>query len=200
MKFYYCKSACSLAVRIILNELEFTYQDIEVDLKTKKTKTDENFLDINAKGAVPALVLDNGELLTENQVILQYLADTAKEQKILAPIGEMKRYHTLEWLNYIATELHKSVGMFFNPALSEETKNTIYMPMIQAKLKFVNQHLAENSYLMGEYFTLPDAYLFVVLRWTKYFKFDLSAYSHIEKYMHHLMARPSITKALQQEH
>ncbi|MFJ1268052.1 glutathione transferase GstA [Legionella lytica] len=199
MKFYYCKSACSLAVRIILNELDFSYQDVEVDLKAKKTKNDEDFWAINPKGAVPAIMLDNGQVLTENQVILQYLADTAKEQKVLAPIGDLKRYHTLEWLNYVATELHKSIGMFFNPALTEEMKKDIYMPMIQAKLKFVNEHLGKSTYLMGEQFTLPDAYLFVILRWAYYFKMDLSAVPHIEKFMQHLKTRPSVAKALQQE-
>ncbi|CAM4392701.1 MAG: Glutathione S-transferase GstA [Legionella sp.] len=199
MKFYYCKSACSLAVRIILNELDYSYQDLEVDLRTKKTKNDEDFWAINPKGSVPVIMLDNGQVITENQVILQYLADTAKDQKVLAPVGDLQRYHTLEWLNYVATELHKSIGMFFNPALTEEMKKSICMPMIQAKLKFVNEHLGKNTYLMGEQFTLPDAYLFVILRWAYYFKMDLSAVPHIEKFMQHLKTRPSIVKALQQE-
>lgn len=199
MKFYYCRSACSLAVRIVLNELRRTYEDIEVDLRAKKTISGEDFLAINSKGAVPAIVLDNGDVLTENQVIMQYLVDTTKGQQLLAPVGDMKRYHTLEWLNYVATELHKLLGMFFNPNLNEETKSMIYMPMITAKLQYLNKHLAKNTHLMGEHFTLPDAYLFVILRWAYYFKIDLSSYAHIEQFMQHMAKRPSIVESLQQE-
>lgn len=199
MKFYYTSSACSLAVRIILNELKRPYEAIEVDLRAKKTKTGQNFLEINPKGAVPALTLDNDEVLTENQVILQYLADTTKGQKLLAPITDIRRYHTLEWLNFIATELHKSLGLFFNPALNDETKTKVYLPLINSKLKFVNEHLARNAYLMGEDFTLPDAYLFVILRWAYYFKLDFSTYLHLERFMRLMVTRPSVSEALEQE-
>lgn len=198
MKFYYSKSACSLAVRIILNELNCAFQEEEVDLRAKKTRSDENYLTINPKGAVPAIRLDNGDLLTENQVILQYLADTTPGSKLLAPIGDMKRYHTLEWLNYISTELHKPVGLFFNPNLSEEAKS-FFMPMILARFKYINEHLAQDSYLMGEDFTLPDAYLFVILRWAHYFKMDLTAYRHLDQFMKDVAARPSVMLSLQQE-
>lgn len=199
MKFYYCRSACSLVVRIILNELKRPYEEIEVDLRAKKTKSGQDFLTINPKGAVPAIALDSGEVLTENQVILQYLADTTPAQKLLAPVGELRRYRTLEWLNYVATELHKTIGMFFNPALTDELKSKVYMPLITKKLNFLNEHLAEKTYLMGEEFTLPDAYLFVILRWTYHFKIDLSAYSSIELFMRHMAMRPAVVDALQQE-
>ncbi|QMT60639.1 glutathione transferase GstA [Legionella sp. PC997] len=198
MKLYYAKSACSLAARIILNELGRTFQDEEVDLKAKKTKSDENYLAINPKGAVPALYLDNGEILTENQVILQYLADSTPGQKLLASVGDLRRYHTLEWLNYVATELHKTLGMFFNPNLNEETKN-MFMSLVNTKLKFVNEHLAKGPYLMGKDFTLPDAYLFVVLRWSYHFKIDLSSYKHLEQFMKVVAERPAVVTSLQQE-
>ncbi|CAM3096650.1 glutathione S-transferase [Legionella steigerwaltii] len=198
MKLYYTKSACSLAVRIVLNELGLDFQDEEVDLKAKKTKTDANYLSINPKGAVPALHLDNGDVLTENQVILQYLADKTPGQKLLAPVGDLKRYHTLEWLNYVATELHKTVGMFFYPNLNEETKN-IFMSVITTRLKYVNEHLAKGPYVMGKDFTLADAYLFVILRWAYYFKMDLSAYKHLEHFMKVVAERPAVVTSLQQE-
>ncbi|HIA1347230.1 TPA: glutathione transferase GstA [Legionella anisa] len=198
MKLYYTKSACSLAVRIVLNELGLDFQDEEVDLKAKKTHSDENYLAINPKGAVPALHLDNGHLLTENQVILQYLADTTPGQKLLSPVGDLRRYHTLEWLNYVATELHKTVGIFFHPNLNEETKS-IFTSVISARLKYVNEHLANGPYLMGKDFTLPDAYLFVILSWTYYFKMDLSAYKHLERFMSLAAERPAIVTSLQQE-
>ncbi|MCE0724126.1 MULTISPECIES: glutathione transferase GstA [Legionella] len=198
MKLYYTKSACSLAVRIVLNELGLDFQDEEVDLKAKKTRSDENYLSINPKGAVPALQLDNGDVLTENQVILQYLADITPGQKLLPPVGELRRYHTLEWLNYVATELHKTVSMFFNPNLNEETKS-IFISVISARLNYVNEHLANRPYLMGKDFSLPDAYLFVILRWTYYFKMDLSAYKHLEQFMNLAAERPAIVTSLQQE-
>ncbi|MCW8443341.1 glutathione transferase GstA [Fluoribacter gormanii] len=198
MKLYYTKSACSLAVRIVLNELGLDFQDEEVDLKAKKTSSDENYLLINPKGAVPALSLDNGELLTENQVILQYLADITPGQKLLPSVGDLRRYHTLEWVNYVATELHKTLGMFFNPNLNEETKN-IFMSVITMRLKYVNEHLATGPYLMGKDFTLPDAYLFVILRWAHYFKMDLSAYKHLEQFMNVVAERPAVVTSLQQE-
>ncbi|MBI2785202.1 MAG: glutathione transferase GstA [Legionella longbeachae] len=189
MKLYYCKSACSLSVRIVLNE---------VDLKTKKTKNEENYLKINPKGAVPALRLDNGDVLTENQVIMQYLVDTTPKQSLLASVDDVKRYHTLEWVNYIATELHKTLGIFFHPSLSPEIKN-FFMPMINLKLNYINEHLAKGPYLMGEHFTLPDAYLFVVIRWAYYFKMDLSAYKHLEHFMKVVAERPAVITSLEQE-
>lgn len=198
MKLYYSKSACSLAVRIVLNELGLTFQEEEVDLKTKKTKSEEDYLTINAKGSVPALRLDNGDLITENQVILQYLADSTPGQKILAPVGDINRYHTLEWLNYIATELHKTVGMFFYPRLDDGTKH-LYMSMIKTRLTFINERLAKGPYLMGADFTLSDAYLFVVGRWAQYFRMDLSAYKYLEQFMSVVAARPAVITSLQQE-
>ncbi|MGM9451726.1 glutathione transferase GstA [Legionella bozemanae] len=198
MKLYYTKSACSLAVRIVLNELGLDFQDEEVDLQAKKTRSDKNYLLINPKGAVPALHLNNGDLLTENQVILQYLADTTPGQKLLPSVGDLRRYHTLEWLNYVATELHKTVGMFFFPNLNEETKN-IFTSVINTRLKHINERLANGPYLMGKDFTLPDAYLFVIIRWTHYFKMDLSPYKHIEEFMSIAAERPAIVTSLQQE-
>ncbi|KTD09267.1 glutathione S-transferase [Legionella gratiana] len=198
MKLYYTRSACSLAVRIVLNELGHVFQEEEVDLRAKKTKTEENYLKINPKGAVPALRLDNGDVLTENQIILQYLADITPGQKLLAPVGDLMRYHTLEWVNYVATELHKTVGMFFNPNLQEETKS-LFMSLVMTRLDYINKHLEKGPYLMGEHFTLPDAYLFVVLRWAHYFKMDLSTYKHLERFMKVVGERPAVVMSLQQE-
>lgn len=142
--------------------------------------------------------MDNGDILTENQIILQYLADITPGQKILAPVGDLMRYHTLEWVNYIATELHKTVGIFFNPNLQEETKN-LFMSMVKVRLNYINERLATGPYLMGEHFTLPDAYLFVIIRWAHYFKMDFSAYQHLEGFMKVMSERSSVVASLQQE-
>lgn len=200
MKLYYYQAACSLVVRIILNELGINFEDEAVDLRAKKTAGGENYLEINAKGSVPALRLDDGVVVTENQVILQYLTDITSGQQLLAPVGDLKRYQTLEWLNYIATELHKSIGMFFNPVLPEEVKTKVLTPMIMARFSYINKHLDKGPYLMGESFTLPDAYLFVMVLWAKHFKMDLSSYTHLNKLIERLQTRPSVIKSLQQEH
>jgi glutathione S-transferase len=200
MKLYYAKSACSLTVRIIINELGLESAFEQVDLTTKKTESGKDYLSINPKGAVPALdINDKGEILTENAVILQYLADSSKAYSLLPAIGDFKRYRVLEWLNFVATECHKKIGILFLPSITAELKNGVIMPMIKEKLGFINSHLQNNEYLLGQDFTLPDAYLFVVLRWAYYFKLDLSTWPNILRYMETLNQRPSIVLSLKQE-
>lgn len=198
MKLFYCKGSCSLVVRIVLNELGVQFEEEAVDLYAKKTASGEDYWIINPKGAVPAILLESGELLTENQVLLQYLADSTPGQKMLAPLGELRRYQTLEWLNYISTELHKSLGMMFNPNCNDAVKSML-IPMISARFKTLNSRLAKGPFLMGEQFSLPDAYLFVMVRWAHYFKIDLSAFNHLNTYIDHLHSRPSVKKSLEQE-
>lgn len=199
MKLYYTKDACSLTVRIILNELGLEFEDEPVDLRAKKTVKGDNYLEINPKGAVPALRLDNGEILTEIQAILQYLVDHTAGQKLLAPVGDYNRYKILEWMNYVSTELHKSLGMFFNPALTDEMKSKVLMPAITAKFTYIDDRLSKGSYLMGEEFTLPDAYLFVVLRWAHFFKMDFTPYKHINHFFDRINSRDAVIKSLKQE-
>lgn len=199
MKLYYSKGACSLVVRIILNELALTASFESVDLKTKKTEKGSDFFSINPKGSVPVLLLDNGEILTENAIILQYLADTSKANSLLPALGDFNRYHVLEWLNFITTELHKSIGALFNPAITESMKNDIFLPMIKYKMTYVNRQLAGKKYLLGEDFTLPDAYLLVMLRWLYYLKVDFAEWPHIEDFFQRVSARPSVIASLKQE-
>lgn len=199
MKLYYTKGACSLVVRIILNEigLEASYES--VDLKTKKTETGQNFLKINPKGAVPALELEGGESLTENAVILQYLADSSESTHLLPPVGDLNRYRVLEWLNYITTELHKGFAPLFNPSIKEELKVQYLIPALHSKFDYVNRYLQERQYLFGEAFTLADAYLFVMLRWAVYFKFDLKMWDNLNRYFTVLSGRTSVQISLKQE-
>ena len=199
MKLYYTKGACSLVVRIIINELNINTEFESVNLSTKKTTTGRNFLEINPKGAVPTLEINPKEILTENAVILQYLADNAKATQLLPAIGDFNRYRVLEWLNYVATDLHKGIGILFNPAVTSELREQLFIPLLKSKLTFVNNHLQDNRYLAGESFTLPDAYLFVMLLWTSYFNLDLKEWSHLARYFEELKSRLSIKKALEQE-
>ena len=199
MKLYYTKGACSLVIRIVINEIGFDATFESVDLKTKRTASGEDFRTINPKGSVPTLQLDNGDTLTENAVILQYLADTAKATELLPALGDFKRYRVLEWLNYITTELHKSIGLLFNPTVTEDMKDKIVIPIIKAKLGYLDKHLSHHHFLLGDDFTLPDAYLFVMLRWSFYFKFDFKEWPHLASYFAELDKRESIVKSLNQE-
>lgn len=199
MKLYYSPGACSLVVRIIINELGLHSEYESVNLKTKQTEHKKDFLSINPKGAVPALQLDNGEILTENAVILQFLADRANAFQLLPETGDIKRYRVLEWLNYITTELHKTFGAMFNPAIPQELKDSLYLNMIKTKLTYVNKSLKPGSFLFGDHFTLPDAYLYVMLRWAQMFQLDLKEWSNLKAYFSSLSSRKSIIQSLKEE-
>jgi len=199
MKLYYSKGACSLAVRIALHEIGISSEFEAVNLRTKQTETGEDFLKINPKGAVPTLLLDNQEVLTENAVIQQYLADHYQATKLLPPVGDLKRYRALEWLNFVTTELHKGCAPLFNPQLPAELKDSIFKPALKNKLNFVDQQLGHQKYLLGENFTLADGYLYVILFWLPNFKFELSEWGNLSRYFNELTARKAIQQALREE-
>src|SRR5579864_6749967 len=159
MKLYYSKGACSLAVRIIIHELDLPCDYVAVNLKTKETENGEDFLKINPKGSVPTLVVDNKTIITENAVIQQYLADKMKATHLLPLISSLQRYRVLEWLNYVSTELHKGCGPLFNPEVPEECKE-IFRKILMKKFQSLDTHFKTHKYLLGDEFTLPDAYLF----------------------------------------
>jgi glutathione S-transferase len=199
MKLYYSKGACSLAVRITLHEIGAACEFESVDLKTKKTASGDDYLQINPKGAVPALTLDNQEILTENAAIQQYLADHCKATQLLPLPTDFKRYRILEWLNFISTDLHKGCGPFFNPNIPEEIKDNIFRPILKSKLDFVEQRLQQNTYLMGEQFTIADSYLFVILFWLPKLKFELAQWPNLQRYFAQLKTRKAVQQALQEE-
>ena len=199
MRLYYSKAACSLAVRIVINELGLSSDYVAVNLKDKKTENGEDYLSINPKGAVPALLTDHGEVLTENNVIQQYLADHAKAFKLLPPQDDFNRYRVLEWSNYVSTELHKNCGALFNSTITQELKDTIFIPMLKKKLDFINDRLSASSYLAGDHFTLADAYAFVVLNWMSIFAIDLKDWPAIATYFHEVEQRASVQKSLREE-
>lgn len=199
MKLYYAKGTCSLAVRMVLNEIGLPCEFESVNLQTKQTETEQDYWAINSKGSVPALLLDNQQLLTENGVIQQYLADSYQATELLPAVSDFKRYRVLEWLNFVSTELHKNCAPFFNPAISADVNKTVFKPLLERKLAFVDQHLATHAYLTGDNFTLPDAYLFVVLTWLAHIGIELSAYEHLEAFFKRVKVRPAIALSLQQE-
>lgn len=199
MKLYYSKGACSLAVHIILEELNIPCEYEAVNLKTKITATGKNYLEINPKGAVPALELDDGQIITENTVIQQFLADKVKAFHLLPAVNELKRYRVLEWLNYVSTELHKGCSPFFNPAIPDEIKNSVFKPMMMKKLEFLELHFSANAFFMGNEFTLPDAYCFVVLAWMQPLHIDFSHLNHLTRFYNTVRARDSVKKAVSEE-
>lgn len=198
MKLYFTPGACSLAPHIALHEAGLSFEPVKVDLKAKKLAGGEDYFAINPKGAVPALGLDNAEVLTENAAVLQYIADQAPDSGLLPPVGELRRYRVLEWLNYVATELHKGYGPLWNPSSSAEAKEST-RKLLAKKFDYVEQQLGSGPYLMGETFTLPDAYLFVMLTWTKLHEIDLSRWPGLTAFFERVRARPAVQEAMRTE-
>jgi glutathione S-transferase len=200
MKLYYTKGACSLASHIVINELGLPCEYEAVDLATKQSASGKDYTTINPKGAVPALQLNDGEVLTENAVIMQYLADTARATQLLPALGDFNRYRVLEWLNFIGTDIHKSFGALFNPHFPQDVKDKITIPMIKTKFNQINGHLDQNKYLFNDHFTLPDAYLFVMLTWAHHFKLHVDKeWPQTAAYFAELVNRKSIQQSLQEE-
>src|SRR4051812_46301997 len=166
MKLYYSPGACSQAPHILLHEIGLSHDAERVDLKQKVTETGRNYLEINPKGSVPALELDNGEVLTENAVVLQYLGDRSAATDVLPAIGQFRRYRVLELVNYITTELHKSFAPLFSPDAGDETK-TFMTKNVHKKLDYLEQKIGHGPFLMGDDLTLPDPYMFVMTGWAE---------------------------------
>lgn len=195
----YCKSgACSLSPHIVLRETGLDFTLVNVDLKAKTTEQGEDYLLINPKGQVPALELNDGSVLTEGVAIVQYLADMKSDRQLLAPAGSLTRYHTLEWLNFIATELHKGFSPLFRPTTPEEVKTLAREQLLQ-KFQYVNNELKEKQWLLGLRFTVADAYLFTVTRWAHAIKLDLSGLSALNEWFERVAARPAVAAALKAE-
>lgn len=195
MKLYYATGTCSLSPHIVLLEAGLPFDTEKVSLASKKTASGGNYLEVNPKGYVPALELDNGEVLTEGPAIVQYLADKVPEKHLAPPAGTMERYRAIEWLNFISTELHKTFGLLFKPAVPEETKQ-VARDTIAARLAIVDKQLQGREYLGGNQFGVADAYLFTVLGWSKPLKFDLDRWPVVQAYQERVAARPAVRAAM----
>jgi glutathione S-transferase len=198
MKLYYSPGACSLSPHIALHEAGLQHELIKVDLRAKKLENGDDYLQINPKGQVPALMLDNGELVTEGPVIVQMIADKATAKNLAPAANSAERYKLQEWLTYINGELHKNIGPLFNPALSDDAKG-VFKDRAMGKFKYVDGQLAGKDYLMGKQFTVADGYLFVMLTWADRMKFDLSGLSNLKAYHARVAARPGVQAALKME-
>jgi glutathione S-transferase len=198
MKLYYAPGACSLSPHIVLREAGLPFDIEKVDNKAKTTASGDNFLDINPKGYVPALKLDDGNVLTEGPVIVQYVADKAPGSKLAPAAGTMERYRIGEWLNFITSELHKNYGTLFNPGVNDDSKQAVRQRLAQ-RYAFVEKELAKKPFLTGDSFSVADAYLFTVTRWAKAVKLDLSAMPHVADFMKRVGARPAVKDAMTAE-
>ena len=198
MKLYYFPGACSLAVHIVLEEIGLPYEMIRVDLAKKTTENSKNYFEINPKGFVPALELDNGQVLTEAQVIVQYLADQNPDSYLIPPMGSIARYRVMEWLSYIAMEVQKGFGPLFNPNTSEETRKTVISNLINY-FDFISESLGDKDYLCGDRYTIVDAYLFTILNWTRFVEVDLTPWKKLRRYMARIMKRPAVKQAMTSE-
>jgi len=198
MKLYISPGACSLSPHIVAREAGIPIDLVRTDLKAKTTEKGSNFLEINAKGYVPTLELDDGQRLTEGPAIVQYLADLRPQSGLAPPAGSMDRYRLQEWLNFISTELHKGFSPLFNAAMPEEAKKIARDRLFQ-RLSWLDKQLEGKDYLMGSSFTAADAYAFTVLNWTRPQKIDLSAWPNLKAYVDRVAKRPAVQAALKAE-
>ena len=198
MKLYFAAGACSMAPHIVLREAAYTFDLERVDLAKKQTASGEDYTRINPKGYVPALRLDNGEVLTEVAVILQYLVDQKPESGLAPKTGTMERYRLMEWLNFTSSEIHKQFGPLFNPKITQEWKEN-QLDLLSRRFDYLTERLKGKPYLMGEQFTVADAYLFTVLNWSNLFKVDLGKWPTLKDYITHVAARPAVREAMRAE-
>ena len=199
MKLYYSPGACSLAPHIVLNESGLAYELVKTDLKSHQLAEDHrDYYPITSKGQVPLLELDSGERLSEGPVITQYIADQVPAKQLAPANGTMERYRLQEWLNFITSELHKGVGGLFNPAMPEEAR-TLMRQKAQSKFKWVDQQLEGKQYLMGDAFTVADAYLYTIANWTGHTGVDISGFKNLAAFQARMSARPAVQAALKSE-
>ena len=198
MKLYYLKGACSLASYISLCETGVKFEAAEIDRGTKKTSDGEDFNQVNTKGYAPSLKLDNGQVLTENVAVLQYIADLNPEAKLAPPAGTMERYRLVEWLAFLNSEIHKNISPLFGPTNHEEVKNFARANLTR-RLDWLENQLGSRSYLMGEQFTVADAYLFVILGWFGRLNIDLGKWPKLQALRERVGKRPSVDQALRAE-
>jgi glutathione S-transferase len=198
MKLYYSPGACSLSPHIVLLEAGLPFTLEKVDFKTKKTAAGVDFLTVNSKGFVPALQFDDGRVLTEGPAIVQYLADQKPDSGLAPRAGTFERYQLMEILNYITSELHKSYGPLFNPKISADWKAST-LSNLDKKFTWLSGRLGNKNYLLGDNFTVADAYLFTVLSWSAHVAIDLAPWPVLTAYQSRIAQRPKVQQALKEE-
>lgn len=205
MKLFFSPGACSMSPHIVLEEVGAKYEIYKIDMKNKTLPNGEDFKKINPKGQVPTIQTEDNKVLTEGAVIVQYISDTYPQKNVLPAWGTWERTKANEWLNYIGSELHKTMGAWFGIERLYTDPNTISQvkvvtqKMTAMKFDYLDNHLKDNDFLMGKEFSAPDAYLFTVLSWHKALQMDLSKWPNLAAFDQRMKARPSVQKAMQAE-
>ena len=197
MKLYYAPGACSQASHIALRESGLDFQLEKVDLRQKVTASGEDYHTINPLGYVPALQLDTGDVITEGPAIMQFIADQAPASGLL-PAAGVARYRAIGWLNFIATELHKTCSPLFSPTITEEQRKPI-IERLSLRLDAIEHKFAAGGYLMGANYCVADIYLFVVTGWFGRLQIPLKKWPHIERFREVVATRPAVQAALEAE-
>ncbi|ACB32585.1 Glutathione S-transferase domain [Leptothrix cholodnii SP-6] len=198
MKLYYSPGACSLSPHIALRETGLPFELVLASTKTKKLADGSDYLAINPKGQVPMLALDDGTQITEGPAIVQYIADQAPASGLAPAAGTIERYKLMEWLNFITSELHKGFSPLFAPDTPDDYK-PIARNRLLARLAYVDEQLADRSYLLGEQYSVADIYLFVVSGWGQYVGVDISGLPRLMAFRARIAARPAVIAAMKAE-
>ena len=198
MKLYYSRGACSLAPHIVAHEAGLQIELDKVDTKTKTTQNGGDLKQVSPNGYVPVLQLDDGEYLTEAAVVVQYLADLRPQSGLAPAQGTMARYRLMEWLGFISTELHKGYSPLFQPTTPEEYK-TLVRQKLALRLAYVENRLAGQQFLMGDAFSVADAYLFVIVNWSRATQVDLTAFPNVQAFQQRVAHRPAVQAAMKAE-
>ncbi len=198
MKLYYAPAACSLVPHIVLREIGAPFTLEKVDTAKHLTQAGTDYYAINPKGQVPLLQLDDGSLLGEGPVIVQYIADQARATSLMPAAGSIERYRVMEWQNYITSELHKSFSPLFSSEFDAKAKATVH-GALRKKYEWVDNQLTGRDHLTGEAFTAADAYLFVVTGWAKFVDLNLSGLPNLDAFLKRVAARPAVREAMKAE-
>ena len=198
MKLYYSPGACSLSPHIVLREAGLAFEPVLASTKSHQLEDGTNYYEINPLGYVPLLELDDGTRLREGPAIVQYIADQVPQKNLAPANGTLPRYRLQEWLTFIGMEIHRSFSPLFHPAMPDEAKK-LSRERIASRLAFVDRELAGKDHLMGEPFSVADAYLYTVTRWTRPMAIDLAPYPHLLAHHQRVGARPAVQQALQVE-
>jgi glutathione S-transferase len=198
MKLYYSPGACSLSPHIVLHESGLPFTIAIAPTKTHKLADGTDYYTINPLGYVPLLELDDGTRLTEGPAIVQYIADQVPGKHLAPPYDTMPRYRMMSWLTFIGTELHKGFSPLFNPATPEDYK-ALAKERLVGRLRWVDEQLQGRQYLLGDDFSVADAYLFVVTNWAKPMNVDLSGYPNLLAFRERMAARPGVQAAMKAE-
>jgi glutathione S-transferase len=198
MKLYFLPGACSLCPHILLRETDTPFELEGIDRKTKTTRGGEDYLSVSRTGHVPALRLDDGQVLTEVSAISQYIADRKPEAGLMPPPGTMERYRLLEWLSFISTEIHKQYTPLFKPNMPEDYKPVAKDNIVKA-YGIVDKHLAGKQFMVGEKFGIADAYIFVVANWARFQQMDIAQWPNLKALQERVRERPKVQDALKAE-